>query len=160
MLALNEAQRRFVHAALTFPTGKDWQIAKAAGYSPKSHGALRHTAWRLMHDEKIISAMHEEADKRLRGSALLGVSVIAKIARTDGHRDQLKAAEALLNRVGFHEQTEHKLVVEHKEPKQVLELAARLARELGVGAERLMGANAKLIESAAVEVPVGQTSDV
>ena len=100
MLALNAAQRRFVSAALIYPTGKDWQIAKAAGYASNSYGALRHTAHRLMHDEKIIAAMHEEADKRLRGSALLGVSVIAKIARTDGHRDQLKAAEALLNRLG------------------------------------------------------------
>jgi phage terminase small subunit len=160
MLALNPAQRRFVCAALIFPTGKDWQIAKAAGYASASHGALRHTAWRLMHDEKIIEAMHEEADKRLRGSALLGVSVITKIARTDGHRDQLKAAEALLNRLGMHEMTEHKVSVEHKQPAQILELAARLAKDLGVGTDRLIGNNrTRPIEGEFVEVPGGQATD-
>lgn len=153
MLALNPAQRRFVIAALQFPTGKDWQIAKAAGYGNGSHGALRVRAHSLLHNEKIIAAMREEADKRLRGYALLGISVIAKIARTDGHRDQLKAAEGLANRVGFHELTEHKVTVDHKQPKELTDLAIKLAKEIGVATDRLLGTNRQeTIDAEFVEV--------
>jgi len=129
MQALNERQRRFVIAALTFPTGKDWQIAKAAGYPDRSHGALRVSAHRLFHHEKVLAALQEEADKRLRASAVLGASVLAQIARTAGHPQQLKAAEALLNRIGFHEKSEHKVTVESRDrtPKA---LEHRLERAL------------------------------
>jgi phage terminase small subunit len=145
MLACNVSQRRFVLAALEFPHGKDWQIAKAAGYSDRSHNALRVTAHRLFHDEKVLAALHEEAGKRLRSSAVLGVSVLAKIARTEGHKDQLRAAEALLNRIGFHETSEHKVTVEHALDKRELDaLAVRLAQEAGIDPRRLLGVNSDL----------------
>ncbi len=132
MRALNVSQRRFVIAALNYPTAKDWQIAKAAGYSDHSHGALRVCAHRLFHDDKVLAAIHEEAGKRLRASALLGVTTLAKIARTDGHKDQLRAAEALLNRVGFHETTEHKVSVEQvgRTPKALEDRIRRAVEKL------------------------------
>jgi phage terminase small subunit len=158
MRALSDRQRRFVRAAMEFPTGKGWQIAKAAGYSAKSHGYLRLAAHRLFHDEAIIAAMHEEAGKRLRSSAVLGASVLAKIARTDGHRDQLKAAEALLNRVGLHERTEHFVNVNHSDTtsRAMFERIKELAGALGVDPAALLGPNApvepmKVIEGEVVE---------
>lgn len=156
MLAINAPQRRFVMAALTFPSGKDWQIAKAAGYSDRSNGALRVTAHRLFHDEKVLAALHEEAGKRLRSSTVLGVSILAKIARTDGHKDQLRAAEALLNRVGFHETSEHTVNVNHSDRTgaAMVERIKEMARLLNVNPEQLLGVNAepKLIEGEVVEV--------
>jgi phage terminase small subunit len=101
MRALNVSQRRFALAAVQFPLAKDYQIARAAGYSDFSHGALRVTAHRLFHDEKILEAIKELADKELRSSALLGIATMKKIARLDGHKDQLKAATAILDRAGF-----------------------------------------------------------
>lgn len=156
MRACNVSQRRFVLAALEFPHGKDWQIAKAAGYSDRSHNALRVTAHRLFHDEKVLAALHEEAGKRLRSSAVLGVSILAKIARTDGHKDQLKAAEALLNRVGFHETTEHKVTVDHVGGDDAVARIRRAAALLGKDPTELLGANTppmKLIEGEVVSVP-------
>jgi phage terminase small subunit len=100
MRALNVSQRRFALAAVQFPLAKDWQIARAAGYSDFSHGALRVTAHRLFHDEKVLAAIHELAVKEIRGSALLGIATIKKIARRDGHKDQLKAAEQLVGLAG------------------------------------------------------------
>src|SRR6266567_4817029 len=41
MQALTAPQRRFAMAAVMYPFAKDWQIAKAAGYSDRSHEALR-----------------------------------------------------------------------------------------------------------------------
>jgi phage terminase small subunit len=101
MKALNAAQRRFAIAAVMYPLAKDWQIAKAAGYSDRSHGALRVSAHRLFHDEKVLAAIRECADKEIRGSAMLGVATIKKIARLEGHRDQLKAAQTLVGLAGF-----------------------------------------------------------
>jgi hypothetical protein len=59
MRALTPAQRRFAMAAVMFPLAKDWQIAKAAGYSDFSHGSLRVNAHRLFHDEKVLAAIKE-----------------------------------------------------------------------------------------------------
>lgn len=157
MRALKPVMRRFVMAALQFPTGKDWQLAKAAGYADKSYGSLRVTAHRLLHDERVIAAMREEADKRLRGYALLGISVIAQIARNDKHPDQLKAAMGLANRLGFHEMSEHKVSVEHKQPKEITELAIKLAKEIGIASERLLGNNRGVIEGEFVEVSDGSS---
>jgi phage terminase small subunit len=141
MRALNTSQRRFVLAALTFPTGKDWQIAKAAGYSDRSFGALRVCAHRLFHDEKVIAAMHEEAGKRLRSSAILGISVMAKIARTDGHRDQLKAAEALANRIGFGVEQHITVTKTDQTGAALVQRIKDVAAALGVDASTLLGAN-------------------
>lgn len=143
MRALTDRQRRFVLAMLNFPNAKDWQLARAAGYPSRSHGYLRVAAHRAVHNEAVIEALHEEAGKRLRSSAVLGVSVLAKIAGTDGHKDQMKAAEALLNRVGFHETSEHRVSVEHTDAtgKAMVERIKALAALLAVDAGALLGAN-------------------
>jgi phage terminase small subunit len=101
MLALNEPQRRFAIAAVMYPLAKDWQIAKAAGYSDRSHGGLRVTAHRLFHDERVLAAIRECADKEIRGSAMLGIATMKKIVRNDLHKDQLKAAQTLVGLAGF-----------------------------------------------------------
>jgi len=146
MRRLTERQRRFVLAALNFPTAKGWQLARAAGYPTKSHGYLRLAAHRNLHNEDVLEALHEEAGKRLRASAVLGVSVMARIAATDGHKDQLRAAEALANRVGFHETTEHRVSVEHTDRtgKAMMGRIEALAARLGMDAAALLGANAPL----------------
>jgi phage terminase small subunit len=92
MRALTATQRRFAMAAVMFPFAKDWQIAKAAGYSDKSHGSLRVKAHQQFHSEKVLAAIRECADREVRGGAMLGVATIKKIVRRDDHRDQFKAA--------------------------------------------------------------------
>ncbi len=87
-------------AAVQFPLALDYQIARAAGYADFSHGALRVTAHRLFHDEKVLAAIHELAVKEIRSGALLGVATIKKIARRDGDMNQLKAAIHLVGMAG------------------------------------------------------------
>lgn len=101
MRALTATQRRFALAAVMYPLAKDWQIAKAAGYSDRSHGSLRVKAHQQFHSDKVLAAIRELADKEIRGSALLGIATIRKIARLDGHKDQLKAAAGLVGLAGF-----------------------------------------------------------
>lgn len=101
MRALTPAQRRFALAAAMDPLAKDWEIAKAAGYSARSNGSLRVAAHKNFHDEKVLAAIRECADKHARSTALLGIAMLEKIARKDGHKDQFKAAKELSGINGF-----------------------------------------------------------
>jgi phage terminase small subunit len=141
MKALNPSQRRFALAAVMFPLAKDFQIARAAGYSDFSHGALRVCAHRLFHDEKVLAAIKECADKEIRSSALLGVAVMKKLARMDGHKDQLKAAQGLVGLAGF--TVEQNINVNQKitdtSGEAVLARIQRAAAALGVDPATLLG---------------------
>jgi phage terminase small subunit len=158
MRALKPAQRRFALAAVQFPLAKDWQIAKAAGYSDFSHGALRVTAHRLFHDEMVLAAIHELAVKEIRSSALLGIATIQKIARRDGHKDQMKAAVHLVGLAGH--TVEQKISVQQTTRDltgdAILNRIQQLAQKLGVDATKLLGpAAAPVVEGEFSEVKDG-----
>jgi len=158
MRALNPAQRRFAMAAVMFPLAKDFQIARAAGYSDFSHGALRVTAHRLFHDEKVLSAIKELADKEIRGSALLGIATMKKIARLDGHKDQLKAAAGLVGLAGF--TVEQKISVNQtvtdRTGAEMLERIRQLAAANGLDPMKLLGGNsAPVVDAEFSEVQAG-----
>lgn len=140
MKACNAAQRRFALAAVMYPLAKDWQIAKAAGYSERSHGSLRVTAHRLFHSEKVIAAIKECADKEIRGSAMLGIATIKKIVRSDMHKDQLKAAQTLVGLAGFTIDQNIKVTqtIRNESADGVLAEIRKLADLLGVPVQRLL----------------------
>jgi hypothetical protein len=81
------------------------------------------------------------------------------IAEDRNHKDRLRAGEALLNRIGFHQMSEHKVTASHElSEREMLERVRRLEVELGVAPGRLVGANridgdGKLIEHEAVAEP-------
>src|SRR3569623_1671234 len=141
MLALNEAQRRFAIAAVMYPLAKDWQIAKAAGYSNRSYGALRVCAHRLFHDEKVLAAIKECADKEIRGSAMLGIATIKKIVRNDLHKDLLKAAQTLVGLAGFTVDQNINVIqtVKDVSSKALLQRIEAAAAFLGVDPDALLG---------------------
>lgn len=134
MLACNPAQRRFALAAVMFPFAKDWQVAKAAGYSDRSHGALRVTAHRLFHDAKVLAAIRECADQEVRSGAMLAVATIKKIVRNDDHRDQFKAAAWLAGMNGqvVAQNINVNQTVRDESSKAILARIEALADRLGV----------------------------
>jgi phage terminase small subunit len=141
MLALNDAQRRFALAAVMYPLAKDFQIAKAAGYSDRSHGALRVAAHRLFHDERVLAAIRECADKEVRSGAMLGIATIKKIVRNDTHRDQFKAASWLAGLSGFSvaQNINVNQTVRDESGKAIMERIERAAAVLGVDTAALLG---------------------
>lgn len=141
MLACNAAERRFAIAAVMYPLARDWQIAKAAGYSDKSHGALRVAAHRLFHSEKVLAAIRECADKEVRSGGMLAIATIKKIVRNDGHRDQFKAAQWL---AGMNGQVVAQNInvnqnVTDNSGKALMERIQRAAAVLGVDPASLLG---------------------
>lgn len=156
MRALTEKQQRFVLAMFSRPTGTATGWVKAAGYS-NSEGGFRVTAHRLMHDPKVSAAVQEFASQHLSvvGPAL-SLGVLMKIARTKDHKDQFKAAAALANRSGFHETTEHRVLVTRMDRtgEGALARIKAAAELLGVDPTTLLGENApmKQIEGKVVDV--------
>lgn len=159
MLALNPAQRRFAVAAVMYPLAKDWQIAKAAGYSDRSHGALRVTAHRLFHDEKVLAAIRECADKQIRSGAMLAIATIEKIVRSDGHRDQFKASQWLagLNRFTVDQNININQTVKDESGKALLAKIEQFAGNLGVPVTGLLGSKpaAPVLDGEFSEVKAG-----
>jgi phage terminase small subunit len=159
MLACNPAQRRFALAAVMFPLAKDYQIARAAGYSDFSHGALRVTAHRLFHDERVLAAIRECADKEVRSGAMLGIATIKKIVRNDAHRDQFKAAALLagLNRFTVDQNINVNQTVTDRTSEAILERIKQLAAKLGVDPAKLLGSPSAPVDAEFSEVKDGHS---
>lgn len=157
MAALNPAQRRFAMAAVMYPFAKDWQIAKAAGYSDKSHGYLRKAACVMFHDEKILAAIRECADREVRSGAMLGVATIKKIVRRDGDKDQLKAAVWLagMNDFAVAQNINVNQKITDQSGDAIIARIAALAKKLGVDPMKLLGPGPPVVEGEFSEVKDG-----
>lgn len=156
MRALTPAQRRFAIAAVMFPLAKDWQIAKAAGYSARSHGALRVAAHAQFHNEKVLAAIKECADKEVRSTGMAAIATIKKIMRNDLHRDQFKAAALLagLNGQTVAQNINVNQTVTDNSGKALLERIEKAAAVLGVDSAQLLGLQPmKVIEHEPAEKP-------
>lgn len=152
MEALDERRRKFVRAVLEL--GRDGvrnakEAARAAGYSESTDGYLRRIASGLLHDARVQAALLEEARRTMNAAAaVVATPIVVEIAMNDhlDARDRLRACEMLFNRGGMPAMTEHKVTVEHRQPKQLEALAARLAEELGVDRQKLIGINRQAAE--------------
>lgn len=141
MRALTATQRRFAIAAVMYPLAKDWQIAKAAGYSDRSHGSLRVKAHQQFHSQKVLAAIRECADREIRSSGMLAVATLKKIVRNDLHRDQYKAAALLAGLNGWApaQNINVNQNVTDNSGKALMERIERAAAVLGVDAASLLG---------------------
>lgn len=136
-----ERMRRFVIAVVEGGTANFTQAALAAGYSDGgTSNTIRVTAHRLAHDERVIRAIHEEADRRLRSAAVVAASTLVTLAQdTTDKKVQLRASEAILNRSGLHALTEHKVTVEDVTGATQIERIKEMAKALGLDAKALLG---------------------
>src|SRR5690349_3017404 len=91
MKALNDRQQAFVVALLTQGTRNYAAAARTAGYQGEESGALRVSAHRLAHDERILAALREETERRMQASIGMAAEVLLSIAEDPTHKDRLKA---------------------------------------------------------------------
>ena len=142
MQALTPLQRGWVWALLAQGGKDNKRAAIVAGYSEASS---HQQGYLNAHNPKIIRAVREEADRRLRSGALLGASVLLEIAGDVMHKDRYKAAVELLDRSGLLVVREQRISVEHKDDAAMVDRIIVLARTLGLDPTQLLG-------SAGVEV--------
>lgn len=135
MEACTEMERKFVAAYVEHPNYTAAQLAKVAGSAGATPKALQVTGWRIMHGERFLAAVNEEASKRLRLGGLIGVAVMLEIANNPAHKDRLKAAGMLADRTGFHALSEQKITVDDKRPqskRELIEAIAAIGKEMGL----------------------------
>ena len=146
MAALTPKQRAFVRIYVETPTISSAQAARLAGYSDTGDGA-KVIAFRLLHSERVLKAVNEELDKRFRAGAVIGMQTLLEVAQDRTHPHRVRAAEALLNRGGFHALSEQRIKVEHTDmsPEVMVERIRHLAHQLGMDPAQLLGANGPLL---------------
>lgn len=163
MSALSTRQQAFVRYMLQTGGQNAKRCAAAAGYTGNDN-TMAVTAHRLAHDEKVLAALKEEADKRIRSGAILGASVLAEIAGDVTHKDRLKAAIELLNRAGLLTATLHKhehavTVTNTADEKAQIARITEMAAKLGVDPKKLLGGfiDAEFSEVEALPAPAAGT---
>jgi hypothetical protein len=139
MKACSEIERRFVVAILMSGDVNFAGAARIAGYSASSPQVLSAMAHQVSHRPRVQAAIQEEAKRRLGAAPLIAVRNLLSIMSDPTHPKQLNAIGMILNRTGLHEQTEHKVVVEHKDRKTLLSEIKSMAIECGIDPVKLLG---------------------
>jgi phage terminase small subunit len=139
MQVLNERQRQFVLELVADPLLSNAEAARIAGYSDSSEAA-KVTAHRLMHDQRIIEALHEQAGKRLRSVSLKAAHRVEAMLDSEDDKIALKAAVAILDRVGFGAQQNINInqTVTDQSGKAIMDRIRALATKLGLDEQRLL----------------------
>jgi phage terminase small subunit len=144
MARLTDKQRLYVLSMAADPFGTPTGWARAAGYSDHMERAkvAGHT---LSHDPKIEAAVQEYAKTALGTlGPMLASAGLLRIARKKDHPHHFRALEAIANRVGLHETTEHHVKVQHTDRTgaAMIERIRALAAKHGMDPGALLGQNA------------------
>jgi len=138
----NDQWRGFCYALVTGPGGhgKYTAAARAAGLGKNSTPAnLGKFAWQLAHDNRMIAAVAEMAQKYLRGAHPEAVNALHSMIRDPQHRDHGRAVLALLDRVDPIVSKQN-IEVTHRllDPDQEALEELNAMRQLGTSREKLV----------------------
>jgi hypothetical protein len=111
-----DRHRAFVLALYQVPPGYGAHVraAKLAGFGTATSSAKSWSviACRLAHDEKILAALHEEDQKRIRASAPRAIRALQNLIEDPSHKDFARGISMVLERVHPAE-TRHHVEVHH-----------------------------------------------
>lgn len=111
-----QAYRAFVLALYQIPPGYGSHVAaaKLAGFGTKTSSAKSWSviATKLAHSPKILAALHEEDQKRIRASAPRAIRALQGLIEDPSHKDHARGIEMVLSRVHPTE-THHRVEVHH-----------------------------------------------
>jgi hypothetical protein len=100
--ACTAKERRFVYWLLNLPPKKGFRVraARLAGFGENStpHVVNSITQW-LLGQQRVIDLIVEVTRKQIRSSAPEALAAVREIIADPNHRDRLKAAQTILERV-------------------------------------------------------------
>lgn len=138
----SDRQRAFVFAYV-MGGGRNYRAAYIeAGYTAANNNVVGVEAYKLAHDDRILAAIREESAKRLGRAGAAAADFLARIVEDEDMKKtlRLKASLEVLNRIGIHAMTEHKVTVEKRmNPQEKIEHAMALAKALGLDPKKLLG---------------------
>lgn len=140
MRDLTVPQRMFVIAYSEQGGVNATEAARLAGYGGPESNRTSREGERLLRMPRILAALREEADKRLKSGAILAASVLVEIAMDPIHKERYKAAVELLNRAGLVVEGISRVIVEdHRTVEEIERRIRDLAEKVGIDPERLLG---------------------
>jgi hypothetical protein len=146
----SDRHRAFVLALYEVPRGYGAHVkaAKLAGFGTASSSAKSWSviASRLAHDERMLAAIAEEDERRIRASAPRAIRALGRLLENPEHRDHGRAIGMTLDRVHPVETTSrHHVTVEDRRRLDPAELAAMVERIVEL-ARRFRAPEAPVIE--------------
>ncbi|MGE3279725.1 MAG: terminase small subunit [Alphaproteobacteria bacterium] len=140
MLALNDRQRTWVLAYIE-TGGNATEACRRAGYGDSERGSAKIQGYRNKNNPKIQAAIVEMIDGQAKSDGVrVGFQALLEIAGNPQHKDQAKAAIALVNLAGLGITVQHKhdvkieLTVEEK-----VQQLKQFAEIIGVAPDKVLG---------------------
>jgi phage terminase small subunit len=145
MLALpTDRHRAFVRALYQVKPGHGANVkaAKLAGFGTPSSSAqsMATIASRLAHDKRVLEAIREEDEKRIRSSAPRAISALSALIENPKHRDHARGIAMVLDRVHPVEtvvKVNHDATPALRATADVLARIATLAAQAGIDVSKL-----------------------
>jgi phage terminase small subunit len=143
MRALNARQRAFVEFLILEPPtlGAQTRAARRAGYGTgrTTPTNMAKISSQLVHNEKVLAAINEEARKLLRAGGLEATKALIALLHNPDHKDHARAIGMTLARTDP-EIERHDFNVTHKilNPDEEALEELRALRELGTGRDKLL----------------------
>lgn len=139
MRELTIPQQRFVVALVELGARNNTQAAMMAGYGG-TDAARKVAAKVLMRSPKVLAAIREEADKRLRSGALLAASRLYELIDSNDEKVALKASIETLNRSDLIVATEHRVTVtDNRSREDVIKAIVAMAKKNNLDPKTLLG---------------------
>jgi hypothetical protein len=156
----SDRHRAFVLALYQIKPGYGAHVraAKLAGWGTKTSSAKSWSviACRLAHDEKILAALHEEDQKRIRASAPRAIRALQNLIEDPSAKDHARGIDMILSRVHPVESV-HNVLVKHDATPEFKETAEVLARIAELAAKYSVNLPAPVvIDAHATEVGHGE----
>ena len=132
MQALTVRQRAFVLSYLNEPMKPSRHHLLRAGFSDGCGTAY---ASKMMHDDRVLAAIHEQSQRQLSAIQLTAVAAVAALALNPGHKDHLKACLAIMDRTGHHAKSEHAVTIDDRRPQtrqELVQAVIQVAKEAGL----------------------------
>jgi hypothetical protein len=113
----SDRHRAFVRALYQVPAGIGYGSTAARmsgwGCEDSSPSSMSTIASRLMHDERVLAAVHEEDRKRIRASAPRAIRALSQLIEDPDSRNHVRAVQMIMDRTHPVE-TSHTVTVEHR----------------------------------------------
>lgn len=138
MAALTERQRRFVLVYVESGDTNATRVAMKAGYG-RTYASTRVAGCLTMQNPKVKTAIQEECRRRLDMMGPVGLMALSQIAADPCHKDRLKAAEMILNRVGLNAVSEHRVIVDNIGDREMIEYLRERAKQEGRPDDAFLG---------------------
>jgi hypothetical protein len=154
-----DRHRAFVRALYQVKPGHGANVKAARlaafGTPDSSPQSMATIASRLAHDERVLAAIREEDEKRIRSSAPRAISALSRLIENPKHKDHARGIAMVLDRVHPAEQIHkvdhlhtHDVTLGVKETAQIMERIAELCAKFGAGLPPPM----RQIEGTATEI--------